>query len=416
MNIHSAYSFTFLTAVMNKVPSLVAAMILTRAFSPETMGYYFVFSAICFLILIPTTFGTHQFLVRGVAKAPDNGLDLLRDVLALKLSLTLVALGLLNLGVAIAAPSRLLIMAPISLFVLAGDFSTSFGAFITGQRAFLLRFLVSLPGPIVLVSSVPLIVGAGATLSTTLLCFVASSSVAVMVGWATVRLKYGRFSMGSVDFSGIRRLLILCSPFVGLEILQVIQFKADVLMVFWIISSEAAAQYETAYRLLEVSRIVARPLATSALPICAFLIAQGDWTAARSRARQAVLYAALLGFVPMAMGLIAPEWIMTFVWGAAYEQGAGILRVLLLGTPLVYVVLIGVMLTIVLEREIALIKIMCAAAVFNILLNALVIPTWGGTGAAWTTLATETLIVIGLLLVLRNSEFAAPSRGSEAEG
>ena len=401
---------------MNKVPSLVAAMILTRAFSPETMGYYFVFSAICFLILIPTTFGTHQFLVRGVAKAPNDSLELLRDVLALKLSLTIVALGLLNLGVAIAAPSRLLIMAPISLFVLAGDFSTSFGAFINGQRAFLLRFLVSLPGPIVLVSSVPLIVGAGATLSTTLLCFVASSLVAVMVGWATVRIKYGRFSMSSVDFAGIRRLLILCSPFVGLEILQVIQFKADVLMVFWIISSEAAAQYETAYRLLEVSRIVARPLATSALPICAFLIAQGDWTAARSRARQAVLYAALLGFVPMAMGLIAPEWIMTFVWGAAYEQGAGILRVLLLGTPLVYVVLIGVMLTIVLEREIALIKIMCAAAVFNILLNALVIPTWGGTGAAWTTLATETLIVIGLLLVLRNSEFAAPSRGSEAEG
>jgi O-antigen/teichoic acid export membrane protein len=107
---------------------------------------------------------------------------------------------------------------------------------------------------------------------------------------------------------------------------------------------------------------------------------------------------------------------MTFVWGAAYEQGAGILRVLLLGTPLVYVVLIGVMLTIVLEREIALIKIMCAAAVFNILLNALVIPTWGGTGAAWTTLATETVIVIGLLLVLRDSEFAVPSRRSEAEG
>ena len=401
---------------MNKAPSLVAAMILTRAFSPETMGYYFVFSAVCFLILIPTTFGTHQFLVRGVAKAPNDSLELLRDVLALKLSLTLIALGLVNLGVAIAAPSHLLVMAPISLFVLAGDFSTSFGAFITGQRAFLLRFLVSLPGPIVLVSSVPLIVGAGATLSTTLLCFVASSLVAVMVGWATVRIKYGRFSMGNVDFAGIRRLLILCSPFVGLEILQVIQFKADALMVFWIISSEAAAQYETAYRLLEVSRIVARPLATSALPICAFLIAQGDWTAARSRAGQAVLYAALLGFVPMAMGLIAPEWIMTFVWGAAYEQGAGILRVLLLGTPLVYVVLIGVMLTIVLEREIALIKIMCAAAVFNILLNALVIPTWGGTGAAWTTLATETLIVIGLLLVLRDSDFIVPSISSKAEG
>jgi O-antigen/teichoic acid export membrane protein len=107
---------------------------------------------------------------------------------------------------------------------------------------------------------------------------------------------------------------------------------------------------------------------------------------------------------------------MTFVWGAAYEQGSGILRVLFLGTPLVFVVLCGGMLAIVLEREIALIKVMCAAAVFNLLLNALVIPTWGGIGAAWTTLATETLIVIGLLLVLRDSEFIVPSRSSKAEG
>ena len=414
MKLHSAYSFTFLKAVVNKVPSLVAAMILTRAFGPETMGYYFVFTAICFLTLIVTTFGTHQFLVREVAKDPENGIGLLSEVLVLRSALTILALILLNVAAYIASPSLLYLMGPISLFVLLGDFASSFGAFILGQRAFLLQFLISLPGPIILISSVPLVVGTGASLPTTLLCFVVSSLVAVLVGWASVRMKYGRVSLSHPDSKGLRRLLLLGSPLVGLEVLQLIQFKADVLMVFWMISSEAAAQYETAYRLLEVSRIVARPLAASALPICAYLIAQGDWETARSRALQATLFAGFLGLGPMMLGLIAPEWIMTVVWGADYSKGAGVLHVLLLGTPLVFVVIVGVSLALVAGREAALIKVMCAAAVFNISLNALVIPTWGGVGAAWTTLATEAVIVIGLLLVLRESAFAVQLRRPQA--
>jgi len=115
-------------------------------------------------------------------------------------------------------------------------------------------------------------------------------------------------------------------------------------------------------------------------------------------------------------GLMAPEWVMAFVWGPSYQEGAGILRVLFLGAPLVFIVLVGVMLTIVLEREVVLMKVMCAAALFNILANALVIPTWGGIGAAWTTLATEALIAIGILLVLRDSAFTVSLKRSRAGG
>lgn len=392
-----------MTAVLNKAPSLVAAMILTRAFAPAEMGQYFLVTAICFLVLLLTTFGTHQHLSRAVASDADGGLALLGQVLVLRLPLTLGALVVLNAATALAAPALLPIMLPISLFVLAGDIGNSYAAYLNGRRAFAWRFLVGLAGPLVLISGVPVAVAMGATLPQTLLCFLAAGAATVLAGYLTVRGRYGPAPVAHVRWRDLRRLAALCWPFVGLEVLQVIQFKIDVVMVYGLVSSSAAALYETAYRLLEVSRVIARPLAVSALPICAYLLAQGRTGDARRRARQALFTAAALGTIPAAIGLIAPDRVMAFVWGAAYAEAGDILRILLAGAPLVFIVLVGGMIAVVLGRERRLMLIMLAAVVFNVSANAVAIPVWGAVAAAWTTLATELFISAGLVLTIRRS-------------
>ena len=107
---------------------------------------------------------------------------------------------------------------------------------------------------------------------------------------------YGRISLPR-DLGSLRGLIGVCWPFVVLEALQLVQFKIDTLRVFWILSSEAAAQYETAYRLLEVSHLAIRPLSTIAFPICALLIARHDRTAARDYGTKFVSIAAAIGLV-----------------------------------------------------------------------------------------------------------------------
>lgn len=400
--IRTDYVFSLLTAVANKTPSLIAAMILTRVFAPEVMGGFFFSTALAFLVLLLTTFGTHIHLVRAVARDPVQGLGRLGEVVEFRLPLTgLALLAIVGLAV-ILAPDLMPVMTLTAMFILIGDFTNTFGAYLTGRRRFKLRFLVALVGPIALLTTVPLAVRAGATLEQTLLCYVGASLVAVLVAGAVVRVRYGPISL-PLNLARVRHLVAACWPLVVLEALQVVQFKIDTLMVFWLLSSEAAAHYETAYRLLEVSRLAVRPLAVITFPVCAALVAQQNWVAARDYGARTTLAAAAIGCGVMLFGQINPEWIVVTAWGSAYASSGGILRVLLLSAPLVFVGLLGVTVANAMGQERRLMMLMGGATVFNVTMNFVAIPWLGPVGAAWTTLATEGLIVAGLVQVVRRA-------------
>lgn len=381
-------------------------MILTRVFSPDAMGGFFFATALAFLALLFTTFGTHFHLVRAVARDPDRGLDQLGEVIKLRVPLTGLALLVLSGGALILAPAVAAVVALTAIFVLVGDFANTFGAYLVGRREFKLRFLVALPGPIALLATVPLVVLAGATLEQTLLCFIAASAVAVVVAGAVVHTRYGRIPL-ALDHGSMRGLMGVCWPFLVLEALQLVQFKIDTLMVFWIHSSEAAAHYETAYRLLEVSRLAIGPLATIAFPVCAMLIARRDWAAARDYGTKVVVTAAAIGLGVMLLGLLGPEWIMVTVWGPAYAGTGGVLQVLFLSAPLVFVNLLGVMVANAMGQERRLMRLMAFATICNITMNAIAIPRWGSEGAAWTTLITEIVILTGLAAIVRRAAATA---------
>ena len=377
-------------------------MILTRVFAPEAMGTFFFSTALAFLVLLFTAFGTHVHLVRAVARTPERGLDQLGDVLGLRLPLTALALLLLGGATLAFAPALAPVMILASIAVLVGDFANSFGAYVTGRREFGLRALIALAGPIALLAAVPLAVRAGATLEQTLLCFVGASMVAVLVAGVAVRVRYGPIPL-PFDRGRLLRLIGDCWPFVVLEALQVVQFKIDTLMVFWILSSEAAARYETAYRLLEGCRLAIRPLATIAFPVCAVLFARQQWAAARDYGIKVVLMAAAIGFGVLLVGLVNPEGLMVTVWGPAYAGTGGLLRILFLSAPLVFVDLVGVMIAMALGGERQLMGLMALATLFNVAANAIAIPRWGPEGAAWMTLATEFLITASLALTIRRT-------------
>lgn len=400
--IRTDYVFSLLTAVANKAPSLIAAMILTRVFAPEVMGGFFFATALAFLVLLFTTFGTHIHLVRAVAQDPERGLGHLGEVIELRLPLTALALLALAGGALILAPDLVPVVILTAIFVLVGDFANSFGAYLTGLRQFKLRFLVALAAPIALLATVPLAVRAGATLEQTLLCYVGASLIGILVAGAVVRVRYGPISL-PLDLARMRHLIAVCWPFVVLEALQVVQFKIDTLMVFWLLSSEAAAHYETAYRLLEVSRLAVRPLAVITFPVCAALVAQQNWAAARDYGAKTTLAAAAIGCGVMLFGQINPEWIVVTVWGSDYAGTGGILRVLLLSAPLVFVGLLGVTVAIAMGEERRLMILMGSATVFNVTMNFVAIPWLGPIGAAWTTLATEVLIIAGIVKIVRRA-------------
>lgn len=391
--------FSILTQIVHKIPSLIAAMILTRVFAPEAMGGFFFASALGFFFVLLTVFGTNLHLVRAVASQPAEGLRRLGEVLSLRLPLTLAALVVMN-GIMLALmPELWPVVLLTSIYILVGDLSNSFGAFLTGLRRFGLRLLIGLTGPVLLVASVPLAVHAGASLPGVLLCYAGASLLMLVVSGAVVRFRFGHYPL-TFDPNVLRRLVLLCWPFVVLDALQIIQFKVDVLMIFGLVSAEAAAHYETAYRLLEVSRLSVRPLAMIVFPLCVAMAVSGDWQGVRRLTGQTLGVGLLVGLGLAGAVALTADTLMATVWGPAYAGSGPLLRVLFLTAPFLFVSVIGAMLANALHLERSLMRVMGTATILNITLNGVAIPLWGALGAAWTTLLTEVFIVTGVVFIV----------------
>jgi O-antigen/teichoic acid export membrane protein len=222
------------------------------------------------------------------------------------------------------------------------------------------------------------------------------------VGAGTVRLTFGRIPLPRHG-EALRRVALACWPLAMLDALQIVQFKVDTLMIFSMVSADAVAQYETAYRLLEVSRLAVRPLAVIAFPTCVALATRGRWHEVGQLMGRTVALAGALGTALALVVGVAPETIMGAVWGAEYRDSGPLLRVLFLTAPLLLIGVVSSSLVNAIHLERTLMVLMGAAALLNLGLNAWAIPIWGAEGAAWTTLTTQGFMTVTLLLIWRSA-------------
>lgn len=394
--------YSFLTQLANKAPGLVAAMMLTRVYPMDQMGAFFFATAYAFFFSLLVNFGTNLHLVRAVASAPELGLARLGEVLALRVPLTIAALVVMNGAIVVLAHDIWRIALLTSLYVLLGDLSHSFGAYVSGLRRFGLRLILALTGPVALVTSVVVAVLLDASLPQVLLCYVGSSVLMLLITALAVRVGFGPIPIPS-GLTIVKRVILLCWPLLLLDALQIVQFKIDTVMLYWMVSADAVAEYETAYRLLEVTRLAVRPLAIVAFPLCVTLAAQERWADVSRLLRRTVILAGAVGVLLATVVGIMPEAIMGAVWGETYRASGGILRVLFLTAPPLLISVVCANLANAIHLERTLVVIMGVATVLNLGLNAWAIPIWGPIGAAWTTLATEAAILLSLALVWRRA-------------
>jgi O-antigen/teichoic acid export membrane protein len=176
---------------------------------------------------------------------------------------------------------------------------------------------------------------------------------------------------------------------------------ADVAMLGWLRSEREAGVYAAVYRIpnawvtvtgLAVAAFV--PVAARAIhhrPEAVLAIGRRAWRVG------IVLAAALLALVPIAAWAVVP------IFGSAYEEGRWPLVLLLVANAVASVTApVGaVYLASGSDRVFA--AALCVGAFTNVVGNIIVIPRAGMSGAAWTTLAAEVvvLVILGLALQAR---------------
>lgn len=386
--------------LLQKLVGYVVIVLLARYLAKEQMGEFFFAATVSMMFAMPAELGTTKYLVRAASEAPGDATTALSRVLALRLPLAgLVFVALVGLTAALR-PELLAVMTLTAAYTLVGDLYYSFGATFVGLRRLKLRFATAAVGHLVLLALVILGVRAGWSLAQILAGYVGANLVAVATAVIVMRVRVGPVTIRG-DRTAILAIVRESWPFFLLAVLGLIQFKVDTVMIFFLGTASAVANYESAYKLLEVSRIVVRPLSLIFFPIAARLVVGRRWDELRRLVRRLVLGVGVAGIAATLIVAVAADFLVPLIWGSRYVDAVPILRVLYLTAAPLYVGFVCSFTAFALHLERATLRVLAAAAVLNIGLNLVVIPLAGPLGAAWTTLATELLIAAWLLALVR---------------
>jgi O-antigen/teichoic acid export membrane protein len=394
-----------------KLVGFLIIAIMTRYFSKEALGEYFLAVAIGTIVAQATELGTSRHLIRSVARRTDDAMSQLSLVLSLRLPLMLGAFLLVSAGCLVIRPSLFPTLALVSLYLLLLDLQFTFAAFFVGLERYRMRTVIEVAGQAVLATLTLAVASAGGGLRALLWAYVAANAIVVLVTAAIVARRWGRPRIHwsrRTAWSVARQTL----PIFGVTLLDTVHAKADTVMLGFLRPLPEVAAYSAAWRLLEVSRLAIRPISLIFFPICVALAAKHDWPGLRALFGRLTRTSLAIGALASLAVILAADLVVPIVFGPSYPDAIPLVRILFLGTPMVFTGLLAVALihTLHLEAQAIRAGAWCVAA--NVLLNAAAIPLWGGTGAAAVSLATGALWTVWLARVVLG-ELAA-GRGGEA--
>jgi O-antigen/teichoic acid export membrane protein len=192
-------------------------------------------------------------------------------------------------------------------------------------------------------------------------------------------------------------------------LLSALYFRIDILLLELWAGIDAVALYNAVFRLIEALRLFPAAVLAVALPdLCrAETGAPAFRLSAGLAAFGAVVAAALIGIGP---------WLVPAIYGAAYSAAVPAFQILAAAFPLMAVNFALTHQLVGWHRHRAYAMIGAGALVFNVVMNARLIPALSLTGAAWATLWTEVFLTAGCLLALRGgAATAALQRRREVE-
>ena len=182
---------------------------------------------------------------------------------------------------------------------------------------------------------------------------------------------------------------------IGLGIvLSAMYFRVDVFLIEGWRGTEAVAQYNAVFRLVEALRLFPAAVLAVALPsLCRAIDV-------RPLVRVSALVTGFAMVVSLALW-VAAGWLVPFVYGAAYSGAVPAFRILLVSFPLMSLNYALTHQLVGWNGHRAFAALAGAALLFNVAINARLIPTMSIAGAAWATLWTEALLTIGCVAALR---------------
>jgi O-antigen/teichoic acid export membrane protein len=396
-------TFVVLSAghVVGKLLAICASAVMARTIGPAALGVFATAVTLFGYVLILSNWGTDAIGIRRIAIAPEQAPNVLRSVPWVRLAFGAPAAVAVLLGVT-AAGWDLGTSIPFSLAVVAFAFRADWVLLATGRATAVSLSAILREGAFLL--SVVLLLPARATAKSAAWCYFLADAL-----WAIttqVFAWFGRIRQSRHEMSLLPGLIREGWPMVVTATMSLTYNKFDTPLLAWLRSANEAGVYWAAYSVIFAAMGFSAMLSRSALPEMA------RSTAGRSTSPTPQL-AFLLISAMSAGGLAAvvifgmADPIMRRLFGQQFGGGAAPLRLLAMCLPMSFAS--GILLNrLVAEgRQHSLAVGASAAALVNVLLNLVLIPSRGMEGAAVATLVSEATLLSAGLVGLGWSKVAA---------
>ncbi len=383
--------FVLGSEVFRKLLAFALQLLAVRAFGDAGYGRYIFAIGFVALWALGNDLGLAELTVRDVARERERAKGYLADVLSLKLIFGALVLGALALVGWKTQPGELslILWAGLSVVIFAGSRESALGVF-KGTQDFRSLFVVNLIGDALTLGLGFAVVLLGYGPEGLIVATAAATAFSAIISLVWARKRFGGVRPDPRRWWG---LLKAGFPFALASAFIVVYKLIDITMLKYMLASdEVVGWYGASVKLINI--LLFAPLALSAALFPALAGMGGD----RERLSRATSVSIRLLFglaLPAALlFFFHAESIVAVALGAGYGPAAKSLRVLSISLPLVFV---SYPLAVLLkstgrERLFAVGALICG--LFNVATNLYTIPRWEHVGAAWTTVASEALVLI----------------------
>jgi O-antigen/teichoic acid export membrane protein len=377
--------------VLVKVLAFAALVVLANRLDVETFGLFNFALAFASLFVPLADLGIDTFLVRELAADPERHAALTGTALRLKLATAAATLMIIIVAYAIApkAEVSLGLMALAALLIVIRSLPATISALFRARQLMASDSLIQVVAKVAEL----LAIAAALLFSAPLWGLYGFLIVGAIVHLATVLCmarQRGLLTDLRYDHEAVRRLVIGGLPFAATGVSVMIYFHIDAVLLAYLVGEAETGLYRAATNVMFAASGFSAAIVLALFPMVAERHERNREETVHL-ARNAVSYSMVLA-LPMAFGgaALAAPLIESF-YRTSYAGAEPVLTMLVWWLPLSFVTNVFGYVLGAIGRQSAVLRVTIINAVFNVLLNLLLIPEFGAFGAAIATVATEAL-------------------------
>ena len=393
------FSFLMVGKIVGDAFTFGLFIVLSRAYGQEGIGEYSFAMAYTGFFVVAADFGLYNLSIKDMSRNSCSISSYFNNILTTRLLLASGTFLVLILSIYLLpfSDNSKLVIACIGIYQVLYTLTEGFAALFVSQQRMHVAALIELSFrfSVAILGSVIVLLGGGLVYAVILF-----PAIALIQLLFVSRYAIKQFSISGLHFSveSIKQLLATAMPYALFSLLRQLSTRIDVLLLGILVGTAAAGVYNVAYRVVFMLLFLPYYSGIAILPTISKLYSSNQ--SELITFYQNALNLMVLIAVPVTVGLwiISPDLIL-FLYGDEFQESIVVMRLLSLLFGLAFIKSIaGTMLTSC-DMQMHRTRSQWTSAWLNAVGNIALIPFYGIVGAAISTVVSE--IVLTLLMILK---------------